>query len=531
MIQRRKKHLVLFLPHRADPAEGVRVCADLLPLEMLQIASYPVQEGYEVHIIDAMVEPDYMNKLMQLCDGALLFASSCILGYQVAHGAEVATAIRQRFPDLPIIWGGWFPSCLPEPYFTEGIADAVAMGQGEETFRDVVHALEAGEPLDSVAGLALWRENKVRYTNHRAIIGFDDFPPVPWHLIDYEQYAELQANPGQMKLRHKLPDPQWWEPGTVARGFSYFSSFGCPEPCTFCCSPMLTNKRWKAIPGKKLAEDLLELHDRFKFNVMRFQDANFGVAEKRSNEFCETLIEHGSPFAWNGTYEIETLARYKETSIDLMRDASCHLAIMGAEAGTPEQQDRIKKHIDLEHNLQLALDRVYQRGFQTGCTWIIGYPGESIESMNGTLRRAADMKYRYPGSAQDIFPFRAIPGSEDYNTALEMGYQPPTTLKDWGSHLEYKLEIDDVGLPDKILQTWKRYVATASIYDGHTREAGNLMKPLLQKAAAWRLKNSNYAMPVEQKLFSWWVKLSGRSQTDLIEMDRTSGVTPSAPSN
>ena len=42
MIQRSKKHLVLFLPHRADPAEGVRVCADLLPLEMLQIATYPL---------------------------------------------------------------------------------------------------------------------------------------------------------------------------------------------------------------------------------------------------------------------------------------------------------------------------------------------------------------------------------------------------------------------------------------------------------------------------------------------------------
>ena len=40
MIQR-KKRIVLFLPHRADPAEGVRVAADLLPLELLQIAAFP----------------------------------------------------------------------------------------------------------------------------------------------------------------------------------------------------------------------------------------------------------------------------------------------------------------------------------------------------------------------------------------------------------------------------------------------------------------------------------------------------------
>ena len=79
MIQR-KQRLVLFLPHRADPDQGIRVAADLLPLELPQIAALPEANGYEVHIVDAMVHDDYMERLMQLCDGALLFASSCILG-------------------------------------------------------------------------------------------------------------------------------------------------------------------------------------------------------------------------------------------------------------------------------------------------------------------------------------------------------------------------------------------------------------------------------------------------------------------
>ena len=64
MIQQ-KKRLVLFLPHRADPAQGVRVSADLLPLELLQIAGIPDQEGYDVQIIDAMIHEDYMERLVQ----------------------------------------------------------------------------------------------------------------------------------------------------------------------------------------------------------------------------------------------------------------------------------------------------------------------------------------------------------------------------------------------------------------------------------------------------------------------------------
>ncbi|MBL4771964.1 MAG: hypothetical protein JKY61_12685, partial [Planctomycetes bacterium] len=60
-----------------------------------------------------MIEPNYMDKLLEACDGALLFGSSCILGYQVYDGYLAAKAVRERYPSLPIIWGGWFPSVIP----------------------------------------------------------------------------------------------------------------------------------------------------------------------------------------------------------------------------------------------------------------------------------------------------------------------------------------------------------------------------------------------------------------------------------
>ena len=531
MIQsaNQSKRVVLFLPHRADPEQGVRVSADLLPLELLQIAIGPVEDGYDVHVVDAMVHDDYEQRLMELCDGALCFASSCILGFQVTHGARVARKLRARFPDLPMIWGGWFPAVAPELYLREGIADAVGLGQGEHTFRDVVNALSAGEPLDSVPGLALWRDGGMVMTDHRAVVGFDQIGRVPWELLDYEAYVDKQNNPGRAKVRHKLPDPFDMPPGTPLRGFSYFSSYGCPEPCTFCCSPIVTGRRWKAIPGDKLAEDVLELHDRFGFNVMRFQDANFGVAEKRSNAWCEALLDAGKPFWWNATYEIETIARYKEPSVDLLQDSKCHLIVLGAEAGSDEGQQRIKKKINLDKNLEFALGRVYERKIQTGTTWIIGYPGETPEEMHATLRRAALMKEKFPNSASDVFPFRAIPGSEEYTKAVELGYDPPTSFEDWGSCLEYKYESDDVGLPYDVLVTWKRYGAASSFYDGLVKEGSGLVRNALRKVSGWRLRSGNYTFPIEQKLFDVFVKATGSTQAAAIEHDRTSGVTPSAP--
>ena len=512
MIQRKSsKKVVLFLPHRADPKRGERFSADLLPLELLQIASGPVADGYEIVMIDAMVEPDYIAKVLEACEDALLFASSCILGYQVYDGFVVAQAVRERFPNLPMIWGGWFPSVTPQMYLEAGIADAIGLGQGELTFRDVVNAVAAGEDLATVPGLAVWRDGRMVYTDNRPVVGFEKFEPVPWHLLDYEKYAELQVKPTHFKVRHRFPLPGHWTPDNPPRGFSYFSSFGCPEDCTFCCSPALTGRRWKAIKGKELAEEIAELQQRFKFDVLRFQDANFGVAEKRTKDFCEALIDLQVPIHWNGTIEIETIMRYSEPTLDLLQESKCHLLWLGAETGTADMQERIKKHIKIDH-IPEAIGRLADRGIIPGTFWIIGYPGETQESMEETLKRAAAIKYRYPIAGSEVYPFRPIPGTEDFDSAVKLGYEPPLDFQAWGDCFEYKYNAQNTPIPDSVLATWGRYNNTAAIYDQHVQEGPLWMRRALSKIAGWRLRKGAYSFPVEQKMFDIYVRATGQAQ-------------------
>jgi radical SAM superfamily enzyme YgiQ (UPF0313 family) len=508
VIQRKKK-IVLFLPHRADPTRGEAFSADLLPLELLQIASGPVADGYEVVMIDAMIEPDYVRKVLEACDGALCFASSCILGYQVYDGYVVAKAVRERYPNLPIIQGGWFPSVIPELYLEHDVADAVGIGQGEVTFREVVAALDAGEDLASVPGLAVKRDGRVVRTDLREVVGFEKFERVPWELLEYERYADLQTKPTDLKVRHRFPLPGHWTPRNPPRGFSYFSSYGCPEPCTFCCSPLITSRRFKAIPGPQLADDVAELQQRFKFDVLRFQDANFGVHEKRTREFCQGLVDREVPIHWNGTIEIETIMRYKEETLDLLEASKCHLLWLGAEAGTKEMQEFIKKNIKIDHIPQ-AIGKLARRNIVPGTFWIIGYPGEDRDSMAATLRQASIVKHAYPIAGSEVYPFRPIPGTEDFERAKQLGYEPPKDFHDWGKCFEYKYNAQNTPLPEDIRETWRHYNNTAAIYDMHVTEGPLWMRKLLSRIAGWRLKNARYAFPIEQKVYDLYVRVTGQ---------------------
>ena len=243
--------------------------------------------------------------------------------------------------------------------------------------------------------------------------------------------------------------------------------------------------------------------------MLRFQDANFGVAEKRTNEFCEALVDLKVPIHWNGTIEIETIMRYSEETLDLLKESQCHLLWLGAEAGTKEMQDQIGKKIKIDHIPQ-AIGKLADRNIIPGTFWIIGYPGEDQASMAETLRQASIIKHMYPIAGSEVYPFRPIPGTEDFDSAVKLGYEPPKDFEEWGKCFEYKYNSQNTPLPEQIRETWRHYNNTAAIYDMHVTEGPVWMRRMLSKIAGWRLKNARYDFPIEQKLYDVYVRLTGQ---------------------
>ncbi len=59
-------------------------------------------------------------------------------GPQVATAIEMSQAVRRGRPDVPIVWGGYFPTLYPDVALNSDYVDFVIRGQGEDTFGELV---------------------------------------------------------------------------------------------------------------------------------------------------------------------------------------------------------------------------------------------------------------------------------------------------------------------------------------------------------------------------------------------------------
>jgi anaerobic magnesium-protoporphyrin IX monomethyl ester cyclase len=506
----RKKKIVLYQPQQCDQKRGIPSSRDLLPLEMLTIATFPDREGYEVVIIDAQLyeEEEAHRRLLEACEGALLYATTGILGYMVVDGYNASKKVRERFPDLTSVVGGWFASVKTEMQLRTGFYDAVVLGQGEFVFHEIVQAVDAGEPLDSVQGLALLRDDEVVFTGKRKPVSWENTPWAPWHLLDIEPYRTHQLRPGSHGDYLRMPGPGV---GDEARqpyfGISYYSSYGCPEPCTFCCSPIVTDRRWKAMKGQRILEELSDLHERWGFDVVRFHDANWGVAEKRVAEFADMKLESGQPWKYNAFLETHSILHYKSETLDKLAQSGLYIAEIGAEAGSDEMMSKIGKPIKGDDNIAAAVE-MDKRGICASVTYIIGYPHEEPGSMIATIDQCRRLHNAAPLARPTVWPYRPIPGTAMWDQAIDLGYDPPKTIVDWGSIGEYHMEETWPGkIPQFVANMRKMYQHYVTLDYGMARGK----RGLWEKRAGRRLRNGSYhstAGRIEAKAFSIYNRLA-----------------------
>ena len=148
------RKVVLFLP----PYSG-RVLGP--PLGLLSLAGSLREAGYESCIIDGALDPDYRRRIAEEVRDCLCFGVSLLTGPMIRDAIEVSRTVRKLRPDLTIVFGGWHPSLMTGQTLREDFVDIVVRHQGEATLVEILQRIEAGKPLDFVAGCWFKRNGRM----------------------------------------------------------------------------------------------------------------------------------------------------------------------------------------------------------------------------------------------------------------------------------------------------------------------------------------------------------------------------------
>src|SRR5262249_35331015 len=142
-----KNRAVLFFPPYTGTALGP-------PMSLLSLAAPLEEAGYEVRLIDAAIEPNYLQRIADEIKEACCFGVSLLTGPMILPALEASELVRRLSPGLPLVFGGWHPTLLPDQTLRDDCVDVIVRGQGERTFVELVRSLEKGDSLAGVTGVS-----------------------------------------------------------------------------------------------------------------------------------------------------------------------------------------------------------------------------------------------------------------------------------------------------------------------------------------------------------------------------------------
>ncbi|MDP8256696.1 MAG: radical SAM protein [Candidatus Alcyoniella australis] len=279
-----------------------------------------------------------------------------------AAAIELARMIRQRAPDRVIIAGGRGVTTHNERLlFPPDVFDALVVGEGETAIVPLIEAIFDNRDIEPFPGVVVpggeaWTELTPREP-------CDDLALLPFPTyegFDIGLYGEPEQEP-------ELP---------------LLFSRSCIKRCAF-CNDHGAMGRFRARPPEHMLAEIryhVTHNGRRRF---RFNDQLINGDLRKLERLCELLIDSGLGVEW-----IALAAPRGEMSAELfakMRAAGCYTLNFGVESGSDKVLKAMNKGFSTDDAAR-SIQRARQAGINTMLNFIVGFPGETEQDFELTMR-------------------------------------------------------------------------------------------------------------------------------------------------
>lgn len=468
--------IILFHPKSTKPRSR------RFPLAVLSLAA--LLEGREEYVIvDGNVDPDPAKTIAGLIAAhpVELLAVSVMPGPQMVAAMETCREIRRGFPDVPIVWGGYFPSIYTLATLNAPYVDFAVRGQGEETFIELLQALRGQRAFDAIRGLS-YKDEKGTHRNNpeRMMKSPDAFPTLPYHRLQTEKYI-LPTFLGRRTAVHQ-------------------ASVGCPYACNFCGVITAYGSREKMESPARTESVLRHLVDNYDVDAIQFYDNNFFLREDHAVELAERITP--LKLRWWCEARIDILLSYSDKALAAIRASGCTMIFFGAESGSDWVLREMNKGLKTEQTLELAR-RIRSFGIIPEFSFVVGNPHDPERDTRECLRFIRWIKKINPDSEIILQHYIPVPQRTGMYGNIDGQVPFPQTVEEWATEHWYNFTTrQDPVSPwlrtstKRLIDNFELIVASRwpTVQDIRLPEWGRY---LLKSLSAWRYGLEFYGWPRE----------------------------------
>lgn len=349
----------------------------------------------------------------------------------------VAKIARRLQPDCFLVSGNGLATEIKTGLFNWiPELDAIGRSEGDDIIlviaRDVQTIRQRGLERSVRAGLLSPYYTGTFLGKHRFM--YEGDRPRNLDALPYEAFDLLERDPhGHNILEDYILVPNWGKEANnssatpfklMERSLSTVSSRGCPYACAFCYRGSQGERNWGMRSPEHLARQILELVEKYQVDFIAYNDDNFGIDKKgRIARLPEVFERFGIRIKW-GTH-----MRLDEADDRLipMRQSGCVYIGFGAESASAKVLKRMDKggfilknglteksvaggRFQFPTTMVNGIVNCREQNIHGNCTWIFGYPGETIEDLKISV---AFILWQQETATEGL-----TPGSTEHQAAL-----------------------------------------------------------------------------------------------------------------
>ncbi|MCR2820927.1 B12-binding domain-containing radical SAM protein [Lederbergia panacisoli] len=337
-----------------------------------------IHTNLAIRCLKAYAEPDYTIELAEytIKDPTLnivtdlynkkpdVIGFSCYI-WNIVETIKVIEILRKIMPDVKIVLGGpevsydvihWLKR-LPE-------IDYIVMGEGEETFKQLLDEINGSLELEKVFGIGYMKEGK----------------PV---INPVRNKIDLREMPSPFRFPEDIPH--------LSKRVIYIeTSRGCPFSCQFCLSSIEVGVRY--FNREKIKEDIRYLLDNGA-KTIKFVDRTFNISRSYAMEMFQFLIDERRP---DSVFQFEITGDIMRPEVIEFLNKEAPVGLFRFEIGVQSTNDLTNELVKRRQNFE-KLTRTVRMVKEGGkilqhLDLIAGLPEENYDSFRKTFNDVFELE-------------------------------------------------------------------------------------------------------------------------------------------